>query len=91
MTSYGEMWKGSEVRVDIYVLKKGAETKGGMRIYESMNILGYHDRNTSEIFPHTAILDEGGGLGGEVGDTLRISVRSLGGKFKIMGMAFCNL
>ena len=89
MTSYGEMWEGSDVHIDIYIIKKGSETDGEVEVNESMNILGYHDRHTSEIFPHTAELGKECGAGAEIGDTLRITVRHLSGKkFKITGMAF---
>jgi len=91
MTSYGEWWEDSEIRVDIYVMQKGLEINDETEINRSMNIVGYHDRHTSEIFPHTAKLGDAGGVGAKVGDTLQIRIKHLSGKkFKIMGMAFCD-
>ena len=60
MTSSGEEWVGSEVTVEVYVFlkkekgkgQKGGEEEEGKKRME-MKMVGYHDRHTSEIFPHT--------------------------------------
>jgi len=94
MTSYGEKWEGSKIHVDSVVIKSGSEEseKTTSIPSASMDIAGYHEKNTSETFAHK--LQLGSGTDGEwakVGDNLRVQVKLVGGStFKIMGMLFCD-
>eukprot|EP00546_Thalassionema_frauenfeldii_P003187 CAMPEP_0178936892 /NCGR_PEP_ID=MMETSP0786-20121207/25438_1 /TAXON_ID=186022 /ORGANISM="Thalassionema frauenfeldii, Strain CCMP 1798" /LENGTH=145 /DNA_ID=CAMNT_0020615371 /DNA_START=103 /DNA_END=540 /DNA_ORIENTATION=+ len=45
MTSYGEKWKDSKIAVDVYIDRAGTRNE---TVAKTMDILGYHDRNTSE-------------------------------------------
>jgi len=94
MTSYGKKWEGSMIHVDSFVIKSGSQEIKEIKTYPSgsMDIVGYHERNTSETLSHKVEL--GNGTDGEwakVGDTLRVEVQLVGGRtFKIMGMLFCD-
>jgi len=85
MTSYGKDWEGSKIHIDATVIPK--DTQGLKKDSASIDILGYHDKNTSEIFVHQLKLKEEA----VVGDELLIHIRLTDGvTFKITGMAFCD-
>jgi len=83
MQSYGEKWAGSKIEVKASVFRnreKAAE--------QSMEIEGFHAKNTSESFNFK--MDLGGNKAVE-GDELEVGINMVGGTtFKIMGMMFCR-
>jgi len=85
MTSYGENWKGSKIRVNTFVIPK--DSVGIKEDMGSMDISGYHDKETSEIFVYKLKLNKKAGIG----DGILVEVRLVGGvTFKITGMAICS-
>ena len=95
MTSYGEKWANSKVRVDAFVDKhadrgqNGRENRPDGVPVKSIDIKGFHDRHTSETYNYK--LDLGEKERAVQNDTLRVRVTLLGGStFKFMGMAFCD-
>lgn len=89
MTSYGENWEGTKMHVDS-IIAKGAQELNAGAPSGSMDILGYHDKHTSETYRHQLNLDSADGKGVQPGDSLRVSFKLVGGStFKIMGMLFC--
>ena len=94
MKSYGEKWSNSKIKVDAYFTIKGNTEEQ----IKSMDITGFHDKNTSETY--TAQLDlvsnnsnndiVNGVQALEV-ERLKLRITLIGGMtFKIMGMAFCD-
>eukprot|EP00957_Ditylum_brightwellii_P116627 8896345-Ditylum_brightwellii.AAC.1 len=93
MRSYGDKWEGSKVRVDAYIYKSGMEGKEEDEMTraptKSMEIVGYHEKETSETYNYKIDFGEEGKAVG--GDTLRVRVELVGGStFKFMGMAICD-
>jgi len=87
MTSYGDKWKDSRVRVDAFVDRHG---KGPTPLdpTKSLDIEGSHDRHTSETYNHKLDLGSDQAL---PKDILRVRITLVGGStFKFMGMAFCD-
>lgn len=85
MTSYGKNWEGSKIRVDTFVIPK--DNVGMKKDVGSMDISGYHDKETSETFVYKLKLGEKA----EIGDGLLVEVQLIGGvTFKITGMAMCS-
>jgi len=86
MTSYGDKWKDSKVRVDAFVDRNGENSSTNP--VKSLEIEGSHDRDTSEIYNHKLDLGSDQAL---PMDVLRVRFTLLGGTtFKFMGMAFCD-
>jgi len=86
MTSYGEKWDGSKVRVEVYVDRSPKEK--AKNPIKSMDIVGFHDRRTSETYNYKLDLDNDTVL---PKDVLRVRITLIGGStFKFMGMAFCD-
>jgi hypothetical protein len=89
MTSYGENWEGTKMHVDS-IIAKGAQELNAGAPSGSMDILGYHDKHTSETYRHQLNLESADGKGVQPGDSLRVSFKLVeGSTFKIMGMLFC--
>lgn len=85
MTSYGEKWKDSKIAVNVYIDRAGTRNE---TIVKTMDILGYHDRNTSETYNYKLDLEGDTAL---PKDILRMKITLVGGStFKIMGMAMCD-
>jgi hypothetical protein len=85
MTSYGDKWKDSRVRVDAFVDRYG---QGPSLDPKSLDIDGCHDRHTSETYNHKLDLGSNQAL---PKDILRVRITLIGGStFKFMGMAFCD-
>ena len=86
MASYGEKWEGSKIRVDAYVDKDGE--KAANILAKSIDIVGFHDRQTSETYSHKLDLGE---QWVRRKDTLRVRIELVGGStFKFTGMAVCD-
>lgn len=86
MTSYGEKWEGSKIRVDAFVDRSG---KGKAKIpTNTMEIVGFHDRHTSETYNYKLDLEEERAFSKDI---LRVRITLVGGStFKFMGMAICD-
>jgi len=85
MTSYGSKWEGSMVHIDALVMTNSTDLNSILS-KNSMEIVGYHDKETSESVIHKLVLDKKA----EFGNTLVIDVQLKGGSaFKMTGMAFC--
>jgi len=79
MRSYGEKWAGSTLNVQVY---------SGDALFASEDIVGFHDKHTSETYNIKMELD---GDGVTVGSDLTIKFQLTGGStFKISGMAICD-
>jgi hypothetical protein len=86
MTSYGDKWKDSKVRVDAFVDRNGETPSADPA--KSLDIKGFHDRHTSETYNHKLDLGSDQAL---PKDVLRVRITLLGGTtFKFIGMAFCD-
>lgn len=86
MTSYGDKWKDSKVRVDAFVDRNGETPSADPA--KSLDIEGFHDRHTSETYNHKLDLGSDQAL---PKDVLRVRITLLGGTtFKFIGMAFCD-
>eukprot|EP00979_Chaetoceros_neogracilis_P005145 scaffold897_cov185-Chaetoceros_neogracile.AAC.3 len=86
MTSYGDKWKDSIVRVDAFVDRNGETPSADPA--KSLDIEGFHDRHTSETYNHKLDL---GSYQALPKDVLRVRITLLGGTtFKFIGMAFCD-
>ncbi len=83
MQSYGEKWANSTIEVKAKVIR------GGERITEeTMQMKGYHAKNTSESFNYKMDLGKKRAING---DQLFVDITLVGGTtFKIMGMMFCR-
>lgn len=90
MRSYGEKWEGSNLRVEVW---SGNDRLAGE------DIVGFHDKHTSETYNIKMRLgngeaEEGAGTssaGAAVGSDLKITFELIGGTtFKISGMAICD-
>eukprot|EP00581_Thalassiosira_minuscula_P005440 CAMPEP_0183745746 /NCGR_PEP_ID=MMETSP0737-20130205/66402_1 /TAXON_ID=385413 /ORGANISM="Thalassiosira miniscula, Strain CCMP1093" /LENGTH=775 /DNA_ID=CAMNT_0025981425 /DNA_START=130 /DNA_END=2457 /DNA_ORIENTATION=+ len=87
MRSYGEKWEGSTLRVQVF---------SGGTLLASKDIVGFHDKKTSETYNIKMRLDDGtsggsGGGGAVLGSDLKITFQLVGGTtFKISGMAICD-
>jgi len=94
MKSYGHKWQDSEIVIDAFVLKKSDDAYDNKRPNNmrtmSMNIPGYHDKNTSESYTYRMDL----GIDGKdvaLHEDLMVQIELIGGStFKILGMAFCD-
>lgn len=87
MTSYGEKWEGSTIHVDVIVVTNEQEE----RLVGSMDIVGFHEKHTSETYLHKIDLSADDTKGAQIGHTLKVKTRLVkGGTFKITGLAFCD-
>ena len=86
MTSYGEKWEGSTIHVDAIVVTNEEERAVGSR-----DIVGFHEKQTSETYVHKIDLRAKDNKGSKIGDTLKVKTRLVkGDTFKITGLAFCD-
>ena len=93
MKSYGEKWEGSRIKVDAVVTTAAAaaDAEVGNEHSKSIEITGFHDRQTSETYTVQLDLRSDGQHGARKSDNLKVSIKLIGGStFKIMGMAFCD-
>lgn len=91
MRSYGEKWADSKLRVEIW---------SGEKLMASDEMVGFHDKNTSETYnvkikigSHVSGEDASSSADEEVpiGSELKINFELVGGTtFKISGMAVCD-
>ena len=84
MRSYGEKWEGSKLKVQAW---------SGDKLLASDEIIGFHDKNTSETYNiKMKLIDkESASPGIPVGSDLKITFELVGGTtFKISGMAICD-
>jgi len=83
MQSYGEKWANSKIVVKASVFRNGEQAAE-----QSMEMEGFHAKQTSESFNYKMDLGENKAL---EGDELVVDVNMAGGTtFKIMGMMFCR-
>jgi hypothetical protein len=83
MKSYGDNWANSAIRV------KTSKSKGQNQWLElnSKDIVGFHNKNTSEMYTEEIYLPEPIVRG----ESLRLRAQLTGGKtFKLMGLAVCS-
>ena len=84
LRSYGEKWEGSKLKVQAW---------SGDKLLASDEIIGFHDKNTSETYNiKMKLIDkESASPGIPVGSDLKITFELVGGTtFKISGMAICD-
>ena len=88
MRSYGDKWEGSTLKVEVW---------SGDTLMVSEDIVGFHDKKTSETYNIKMRLGGVGDGGKEerggvvVGGDLKIVFELTGGTtFKISGMAICD-
>ncbi|KAL7548471.1 hypothetical protein ACHAWF_011785 [Thalassiosira exigua] len=82
MRSYGEKWEGSRLKVDVW---------SGDTLMATKDIVGFHDKKTSETYNIKMRLDGDQTAGVERGSNLKIAFELIGGTtFKISGMAVCD-
>ena len=85
MTSYGDKWKDSRVLVEAFVSDSEVFPTTHTK---SIEILGFHDKHTSETYNYKLDL---GSHQVKPGESLRVQVTLIGGSaFKFMGMAMCD-
>jgi hypothetical protein len=85
MTSYGDKWEESRVLVEAFVSDSEVFPTTHTK---SIEILGFHDKHTSETYNYKMDL---GSQKVEPGESLRVQVTLIGGSaFKFMGMAMCD-
>jgi len=85
MTSYGDKWKDSRVLVEATINDSNSDRP---TYTKSMEIVGFHDKNTSETYNYKLDL---GSQKVTPGDSLRLQITLIGGNsFKFMGMAMCD-
>ncbi|EJK56148.1 hypothetical protein THAOC_24019, partial [Thalassiosira oceanica] len=78
MRSYGEKWSDSRLKVDVYA---------GDELLKTEEVVGYHDKKTSETYNIKMKLARGV----KAGEDVRIQLELVGGStFKISGMAVCD-
>ena len=83
MKSYGEKWAGSRVSASVAQKSKGTD----WTTLSSLEMVGVHGKNTSEIYPQTISLPNPV----PVDSSLQVSYELVGGKtFKLMGLAVCS-
>jgi len=83
MQSYGKTWARSKVEVRASVLRNREQAAE-----QTMEMEGFHAKNTSESFNYKMDLGENKAL---EGDELVVDINMVGGnKFRIMGMMFCR-
>jgi hypothetical protein len=86
MTSYGEKWDGSKVRVGVYIDRSGKQKANNP--IKTMDIVGFHDRHTSETYNYKLNLENETVASKDV---LRVRISLIGGSaFKFTGMALCD-
>jgi hypothetical protein len=96
MKSYGEKWEGSELRVHTTIIPSTKSADISTNVLNnrttSMDILGFHDKNTSEIFSQQLVLDKDEeDPGAKPNDHLRVQFDMIGGTtFKILGLMICD-
>ena len=79
MRSYGEKWQGSTLKVEAW---------SGEELLASEEIVGFHDKKTSETYN---IKMKVGSTGIPPGSDLKVTFELVGGTtFKISGMAICD-
>jgi hypothetical protein len=84
MRSYGEKWEGSKIKVEAW---------SGEKILASDEIVGFHDKKTSETYNiKMKLIDkESESPGIPAGSDLKVTFELVGGTtFKISGMAICD-
>ena len=78
MRSYGEKWSDSRLKVDVY---------SGSELIKTEEVIGYHEKKTSETYNIKMKLARGV----KAGEDVRIQLELVGGStFKISGMAVCD-
>jgi len=92
MKSYGEKWEGSELRVHTTIIPSTKSTDILNNRTTSIDVLGFHGKNTSEIFSQKLILDKDEeDPGAKPNDRLRVQFDMIGGAtFKITGLMICD-
>ncbi len=92
MKSYGEKWEGSEMRMTASISSSSTSASPHNQNHTkaaSMNILGIHDKNTSETYTHALVLEDD--QVAMPNDRLTVQFDLVGGStFKITGMLFCD-
>lgn len=84
MRSYGEKWEGSKLKVEAW---------SGEKLLASDEIVGFHDKKTSETYNiKMKLIDpESASPGIPPGSDLKVTFELVGGTtFKISGMAICD-
>lgn len=94
--SYGDKWEGSQVTVDAFITSAldgigDSNKSNNIQPTKSMNMTGFHDKNTSETYTVEMDLKSDGYDKGVEGEILNVRVKLSGGStFKIVGMAVCD-
>jgi len=89
MRSYGEKWADSQLKVDTEYRRgtSAGSGNGGWTRMTTSRFIGYHAKNTSEIYTETIQLP----TRLETGDALRVTYSlERGSTFKVMGIAVCS-
>ena len=85
MKSYGTKWHNSELEAKIW--SAPAENQENFTLLEERNLLGTHNKNTSEMYTEEIVLSKPVDPGGK----LQVEAKLVGGEtFKIMGLAVCS-
>lgn len=88
MKSYGDKWSGSKISIDAFI-NRSPDTKEAR--VNSMEIEGFHAKQTSEIYVSKMDLTKELPEGALAGDSVKVAVELVGGStFKITGLAFCD-
>ena len=95
LKSYGEKWKDSRVQVTIAISSSSSgrllDRNHEEPIVASVELLGSHTKNTSEMYTHELPLKESLSISRHHGEKLRAAFRLTGGTtFKLLGMAICR-
>lgn len=96
MKSYGEKWDGSELRMQTTIIpsrKSSNSTEDVLNRTASMNVLGFHDKHTTETFSQKLVLDEDAEdlQGAKPNDRLHVQFDMINGTtFKIVGLMLCD-
>ena len=79
MRSYGTKWIDSELKAKVW--------SSNHQLLEERNMLGTHNKNTSEMYTEEIILSKPV----DAGERLQLEAKLIGGEtFKIMGLAVCS-
>ena len=82
MKSYGAKWQNSELQVRTWRLQSE-----GPNVVDERRLLGFHGKNTSEMYTEAIELSEPI----PAGAGLKVGVKLVGGTtFKLMGLAVCT-
>ena len=94
MKSYGTKWQNSRIKVQTYIqhsdanaAKKSSSTDSSWEPMNVREMVGFHDKNTSEMYTEAIELTEPIERGG----SLRLDAQLIDGTtFKLMGLAVCS-